>query len=64
MLGLNAAYVRKIRQRMQGRDEAWSAWRKRNPKKVRSWRTKQVEARREFSAAVGIDRRDRWKALA
>jgi hypothetical protein len=35
--GLHQAYVRKIRQRDDGRDFAWKAWRYKNPETVLSW---------------------------
>ena len=39
--GLHAGYVRKIKQRDEGRDQAWQRWRDNNPDKVRAWQRAQ-----------------------
>ncbi len=45
MTKLSEAYVRKIRQRDDGRDEAWQRWRRSNPDKVRNYWIRSNSAR-------------------
>lgn len=39
--GLSEGYVRKIKQRDEGRDHAWQTWRDNNPAKVKAWQRAQ-----------------------
>ncbi len=57
LTGLHDGYVRKIRQRDEGRDQAHQLWRQANPDRVLAWRLTQDRkrlldrrARREMSA--------------
>ena len=44
--GLHEAYVRKIRQRLNGNEPAWHNWRSNNPDQVREYRDRQNRNRK------------------
>ena len=50
--GLHPAYIRKIRQRDAGQDDAWQRWRDDNPETVRRYWRERMRRRRQRIASL------------